>query len=58
MVNISTPHTATRNGWRVMDAPVKVRSDFVTFARADRMALGTARLEKLSTSLRVTFGHV
>jgi hypothetical protein len=37
-----------------MDAPMKVRSDFVTFARADRMALSTARLEKLSTSLRVT----
>jgi hypothetical protein len=37
-----------------MDAPMKVRSDFVTFSRADRMALSTARLEKLSTSLRVT----
>jgi hypothetical protein len=37
-----------------MDAPMKVRSDFVTFARAESMALSTARLEKLSTSLRVT----
>ena len=37
-----------------MYAPMKVRSDFVTFARADRMALSTACLEKLSTSLRVT----
>ncbi len=37
-----------------MDAPVKVRSDFVTFTRADSMALSTARLEELSTSLRVT----
>jgi hypothetical protein len=33
---------------------MKVRSDLVTFTRADRMALSTARLEKLSTSLRVT----
>ena len=45
---------APQLGWHVMDAPMKVRSDFVTFARADRMALSTARLEKLSTSLRVT----
>jgi hypothetical protein len=43
-----------RDGWCVIDAPMKVRSDFVTFARAGRMALSTARLEKLSTSLRVT----
>jgi hypothetical protein len=40
-----------------MDAPMKVRSDFVTFARADRMALSTARLEKLGTSLRVTLQY-
>ena len=38
----------------LMDSPVKVRSDFVTFPRAERMALSTARFEKLSTSLRVT----
>src|SRR6266576_2066219 len=49
-----TSAIATTNGWYVMDAPMKVRSDFVTFSRADRMALSTARLEKLSTSLRVT----
>ena len=44
----------TGNGWCVMDAPMEVGSDFVTFARTDRMALSTARLEKLGTSLRVT----
>lgn len=37
-----------------MDVPVKVRSDFVAFASPESMALGTARLEKLSTSLSVT----
>jgi hypothetical protein len=37
-----------------MHTPMKVRSDLVTFTRADCMALSTARLEKLSTSLRVT----
>ena len=36
--------------------PVKVRSNFVGFTRADCMALGTARLEELSTGLRVTYG--
>jgi hypothetical protein len=41
-----------------MDAPMKVRSDFVTFARAESMALSTARLEKLSTSFRVTYRYV
>jgi hypothetical protein len=35
----------------VMDAPMKVRSDFVTFARTESMALSTACLEKLSTAL-------
>ena len=35
--------------------PMKVRSDFVAFARADRMALGAARLEELSTALSVTY---
>jgi hypothetical protein len=34
---------------------VKVRSDFVAFARAHRMALGATRLEKLSTALSVTY---
>jgi hypothetical protein len=38
----------------MMDVPVKVRSDFVAFACAESMALGTARLEELSTSLSVT----
>jgi len=33
---------------------MKVRSDFMTFARADRMAFSTARLEKMSSSLCVT----
>jgi hypothetical protein len=53
----SRPTSARRrngNGLYVRDALMKVRSNFVTFARADRMALSTARLEKLSTSLRVT----
>jgi len=36
---------------------VKVRSDFVTFSRADSMALSAARLEELSTSLGVTYGR-
>jgi len=35
--------------------PMKVRSDFVAFTRADCMALGTTRLEKLSTALSVTY---
>jgi hypothetical protein len=35
--------------------PVKIRSDFVAFARADRMALSATRLEKLSTALSVTY---
>jgi hypothetical protein len=35
--------------------PMKVRSDFVAFTRADRMALGAARLEELSTALSVTY---
>lgn len=34
---------------------MKVRSDFVAFTRADRMALGAARLEELSTALSVTY---
>lgn len=38
--------------------PMKVRPDFVAFARADRMALGAARLEKLSTALSVTYGRL
>ena len=36
--------------------PVKVRSDLVAFTRADCMALGTPRLEKLSAALSVTYG--
>ena len=38
--------------------PVKVRSDFVAFTRADCMALGTTRLEKLSTALSVTYDRL
>ena len=37
------------------NVPVEVRSDFVALARANSMALGAACLEKLSTSLSVTF---
>jgi hypothetical protein len=38
----------------MMDVPMKVRSNFVALACTDSMALGTARLEKLGTSLSVT----
>ena len=54
MTNISAPRNETENRRCVMNAPMKVRSDFVTFARADSVALSTARLEELSTSLGVT----